>query len=65
MEKNFDDILESIKLLHKKYSSEDYLNNLDNFNKSSKDLEEILEKYNVEEEKGHKKRKRKISSRGE
>ena len=48
MEKNFDDILESIKLLHKKYNSEDYLNNLDNFNKSSKDLEEILEKYNTE-----------------
>ena len=33
MEKNFDDIFESIKLLHKKYNSEDYLNNLDNFNK--------------------------------
>ncbi|MBR2703954.1 MAG: hypothetical protein IKE91_00605 [Clostridia bacterium] len=65
MEKNFDDIFESIKLLHKKYNSEDYLNNLDNFNKSSKDLEEILEKYNTDEEKGHKKRKRRSNTKSE
>ena len=65
MEKNFDDIFESIKLLHKKYNSEDYLNTLDNFNKSSKDLEEILEKYNTDEEKGHKKRRHRLSSKDE
>ncbi len=65
MEKNFEDIFESIKLLHKKYNSEDYLNNLDNFNKSSKDLEEILEKYNTDEEKGHKKRRHRLNTKGE
>lgn len=65
MDKNFEDIFESIKVLHKKYSSQDYLNNLDNFNKSSKDLEEILEKYNTDEEKGHKKKKHRLSSKGE
>ena len=65
MEKNIENIFESIKLLHKKYNSEDYLNNLDNFNKSSKDLEEILEKYNIEKEKGHKKRRHRLNTKGE
>ena len=49
MEKNFDDIFESIKQLHKKYNSEEYLNNLDNFNRNSKELEKILEKYKNDE----------------
>jgi len=48
MKENFEDIFESIKVLHKKYNSKDYLNNLDNFNKSSKELERILEKYNTD-----------------
>jgi len=65
MDKNFEDIFESIKILHKKYSSQDYLENLDNFNKSSKDLEEILEKYNINDEKGHKKKKHRLNSKGE
>ncbi|MBQ3407715.1 MAG: hypothetical protein IJH12_00735 [Clostridia bacterium] len=64
MEKNFEDIFESIKLLHKKYNSQDYLNNLDNFNKSSKELEKILEKYNTDEGKGHKRKKHRLSSKG-
>lgn len=63
MEDKFEDIFESIKLLHRKYNSEEYLNNLDNFNKSSKDLEQILEKYNTEDRKTKKKRKRKIAGR--
>lgn len=49
MKKNFEDIFESIKQLHKKYSSEEYLTNLENFDKSSKDLEQILEKYKKDE----------------
>ena len=49
MNKDFDDIFESIKQLHKKYSSEDYLKNLDSFNENSKELEKILEKYKKEE----------------
>ncbi len=65
MEKNFEDIFESIKLLHRKYNSEDYLTNLDNFNKSSKELEKILEKYNTDEEKGRKRKKHRLSSKGE
>lgn len=56
MKENFEDIFESIKILHKKYNSKDYLDNLDNFNKSSKDLEQILEKYNTKEKRKHKKR---------
>lgn len=64
MEKNFEDIFESIKLLHKKYNSKDYVDNLDNLCKSSKDLEQILEKYNTDEEKGHKKRRHRLSSKG-
>lgn len=58
MEKRFKDIFESIKLLHKKYNSKEYLENLDKFNKSSKDLEEILEKYNTDDEKCNKKKRR-------
>ena len=65
MDKNFEDIFESIKVLHKKYSSQDYLNNLDNFNKSSKDLQQILEKYNTDEEKGHKKRRHRLNAKDE
>lgn len=65
MERKFDDIFESIKLLHKKYNSKDYLNNLDNFNKSSKDLEQILEKYNTDGEKGQRKKQHRLSARDE
>ena len=56
MEKNFDDIFESIKQLHKKYSSEDYLKSLDGFNKNSKELEKILEKYKTDSNKDKKKK---------
>ncbi len=60
MEERFDDIFESIKFLHKKYNSEEYLKNLDNFNRSSKDLEEILEKYNTKDKKRRRKRAKTI-----
>lgn len=47
MKSEFNDIFESINLMHKKYNSKEYLDNIDNFSNSSKDLEQILEKYNV------------------
>ncbi|MBR2743706.1 MAG: hypothetical protein IKE01_00200 [Clostridia bacterium] len=49
MDKGFDDIFESLKQLHKKYSSEEYLSNLDTFNKNSEELQTLLEKYNTDE----------------
>ena len=49
MNENFKDIFDAINTLHKKYSSKEYLDNLENFNNSSKDLENILEKYNTNE----------------
>ena len=48
MENNFDDILESINSLHKKYNSKEYRDTIDNFNKDAKDLERILEKYRTD-----------------
>ena len=56
MNKEFNDIFESINLMHKKYNSKEYLENIDNFTNSSKDLEQILEKYNVDN--SNKKRKK-------
>lgn len=56
MNKNFEDIFESINLLHKKYSSKQYLNNLENFNKNSKELSEILEKYRIDKKDVEKKK---------
>lgn len=52
MEDNFKDIFETIDSLHKKYSSKEYLENLENFNKNSNDLMKILEKYKVNQNKG-------------
>lgn len=49
MKSDFNDIFESIKQLHKKYNSEEYLQNISHFNESSKELEEILEKYKKDE----------------
>jgi len=49
MNKNFEDIFESINSLHKKYSSKQYLNSLENFDKNSKELSEVLEKYRIDE----------------
>lgn len=48
MKENFSDIFETIDLLHKKYKSKDYLNTIENFDKNSKELVEILEKYKVD-----------------
>ncbi len=48
MEENFEDIFESINSLHKKYSSKEYRENIDNFNENSKELERILEKYRTD-----------------
>ncbi len=48
MKKEFEDIFESINHMHKKYNSKEYLENLDKFTNNSKDLEQILEKYNVD-----------------
>lgn len=48
MNKNFEDIFESINSLHKKYSSKQYLDNLENFDKNSKELSKILEKYKID-----------------
>lgn len=59
MKENFDDIFESIKQLHKKYNSDDYLSNLDNFNQNSKELEKILEKYKKDDTKAKSKSKNK------
>lgn len=47
MKSEFNDIFEAINLMHKKYSSKEYLENIDNFSNNSKDLVQILEKYNV------------------
>ena len=49
MKKDFDDIFESIKQLHKKYSSKEYLKNIDIFNENAKELGQILEKYKKED----------------
>ena len=56
MNKNFEDIFESINSLHKKYSSKKYLDNLENFNKNSKELSEILEKYRIDKKDVEKKK---------
>ena len=45
MEENFKDILDSINTLHKKYRSKEYLETIEHFNRDSKDLVKILEKY--------------------
>lgn len=49
MNRKFEDIFESINLLHKKYSSKEYLETLENFNNSSNELVQILEKYKISE----------------
>ena len=59
MEENFKDILDSINTLHKKYRSKEYLETIEHFNRDSKDLVKILEKYKVNENK-IKKTKQKI-----
>lgn len=51
MENNFKDIFETISTLHKKYSTKQYLENIENFNKDSNDLVKILEKYKVDSNK--------------
>lgn len=56
MNKNFEDIFESINSLHKKYSSKQYLSNIENFNKNSKELVEILEKYRIDKKDVEKKK---------
>lgn len=56
MKSEFNDIFEAINIMHKKYSSKEYLENIDNFSNNSKELENILEKYNVNKPKAkHKK----------
>lgn len=57
MEK-FDDIFESINLMHKKYRSKDYIDHLDDFTNNTKDLEQVLEKYNVDKTECKPKKKR-------
>jgi hypothetical protein len=47
MKDKFNDIFDTINLLHKKYNSKDYLKNIENFKNDSQDLVEILEKYKV------------------
>lgn len=47
MKEKFNDIFETINLMHKKYGSQDYLENLEELKKSSNDLVKILEKYKV------------------
>lgn len=49
MKENFKDILDSINTLHKKYRSKEYLETIEHFNRDSKDLVKILEKYKVNE----------------
>lgn len=49
MKEKFSDIFETINLMHKKYGSQDYLENLEELKKSSNDLVKILEKYKVTE----------------
>ena len=60
MEENFKDILDSINTLHKKYRSKEYLETIEHFNRDSKDLVKILEKYKVNENK-IKKTKQKVN----
>ena len=55
MEENFKDILDSINTLHKKYRSKEYLETIEHFNRDSKDLVKILEKYKVNENKSKQK----------
>ena len=47
MKDEFNDIFDTINLLHKKYSSYEYLENIENFKKDSQELVKILEKYKV------------------
>ncbi len=49
MKERFNDIFETINLMHKKYNSKNYLENLEELKKSSNDLAKILEKYKVSE----------------
>lgn len=56
MNKNFEDIFESINSLHKKYSSKKYFDNLENLNKNSKELSMILEKYRIDDKDVEKKK---------
>lgn len=49
MKDKFNDIFETINLMHKKYNSQDYLENLEKLRKSSNDLEKILERYKITE----------------
>lgn len=56
MNKEFNDIFESINLMHKKYSSKEYIENIDKFTNNSKDLEQILEKYDVNKSRSKQKR---------
>lgn len=58
MEENFKDILDSINTLHKKYRSKEYLETIEHFNRDSKDLVKILEKYKVNENKIKKTKKK-------
>lgn len=48
MNKEFNDIFESINLMHKKYSSKEYIESIDNFSNNSEDLEKMLEKFNTD-----------------
>lgn len=47
MKEKFNDIFETINVLHKKYSSEKYINTISKFNDNHGDLEKMLEKYKV------------------
>lgn len=48
MNKEFNDIFESINLMHKKYNSKEYIESIDNFSNNSEDLEKMLEKFNTD-----------------
>lgn len=48
MNKEFNDIFESINLMHKKYSSKEYIDSINNFNNNSDDLEKMMEKFNTD-----------------
>lgn len=64
MKENFKDILDSINTLHKKYRSKEYLETIEHFNRDSKDLVKILEKYKIDKSKSKtislKKHKKKV-----
>ena len=64
MKDEFNDIFDTINLLHKKYSSYEYLENIENFKKDSQELVKILEKYKVISKKSvkaeHKKSRKKF-----